>query len=620
MQSPKFPFRQSELRPLFTAGTIRRIWTDKVRKGMRRHHLPDPIDHLDFQLNLAAECAVLEASIFTGAYAPGDTRRILVEKSKGLCRQIVIPTVRDAIVLQCLSDALYRDIRGKEPTNQAFFEPEDHSFSNKDKIFKVSEYGSFKAWLNFQKELLKFANNKNYVVVTDIANYYDTVSYSHLRNIISDLDIGVRESVLDMLIFVLSGLLWQPDYMPRVEMGLPQINTDAPRILAHCFLYELDKFLDSKCGTDFARYMDDLDIGVDTVLEAKQILKCVDLVLHTRQVRLNSGKTLILTQTEAAWHYRARDNAFMSKIEALVERKVAKGVTLDRERRLLRKWLPAAYRAGRFSGGNGEKIIKRALKIAVRIGADVGDKFLFELALRSPGLREPVLRLFAQLPASPRRISALHQLVVGGNLVDDASFVMIANALVEMQIPKVPIYENRIGRLIADFPEETLFQKYAKLWVASKYARDSALLDLVSRFRSTWKTDDWLGRLIGGLYPRFINSPVEAAFRTLVKDSGAPAAVAVYDFHDDVRRDVTVFGKVQGFAKAGNPSKRVGTSHARYLISVSAISNGAADAKKISAITKGLGRAWGDAFYLATAQRASGLTMPSAPSGPFPFA
>lgn len=98
MQSPKFPFRQSELRPLFTAGTIRRIWTRKVRQGMRRHYLPDPIDHLDFQLNLAAECAVLEASIFSGSYAPGHTRRILVEKSKGLCRQIVIPNVHDAIV------------------------------------------------------------------------------------------------------------------------------------------------------------------------------------------------------------------------------------------------------------------------------------------------------------------------------------------------------------------------------------------------------------------------------------------------------------------------------------------------------------------------------------------
>lgn len=619
MQSPKFAFRQNELRPLFTSGVIRRVWSKKVRQGMRRHHLPDPIDHMDFHLQLSVESSLLESAIMAGTYVPGESRRILVEKSKGLCRQIVIPNVRDAIVLQCLSDALYSDIRGKEPTRQAFFEPEDHSFSQQEKIFKVSEYGSFKAWLNFQKELLKFSNTKKYVVVTDIANYYDTISYTHLRNIISDLDIGARESVLDMLIFVLSGLLWQPDYMPRVEMGLPQINTDAPRILAHCFLYELDKFIDAQCGPDFARYMDDLDIGVDTTLEAKQILKCIDLVLQTRQVRLNSGKTLILTQAEAAWHYRARDNAFMSKVEALIERKVSKGVPLDRERKLLRKWLPSAYRAGRFKDGNGEKILKRGLKVAIRIGADVGDRFLYELALKGPSLREPVLRLFAQLPASPRRISAVHQLITDGNFVDDAAFVMVATALVEMQIPAVGIFQVRLHRLIADFPEQGMFQKYAKLWIASKYAEDNVLLDLASKFRADWKADDWLGRLIGGLYPRFINSPLESSFRTLVKVSDSQAANDVYDFHDGVRRDPAMFIKVYNFAKAGNASKRVGTTHARYLIAVSAISNPGADPKKIAAIVAGLGRAWGDAYYSRTAVRASSLVIPAAPAGPFPF-
>jgi hypothetical protein len=38
--------------------------------------------------------------------------------------------------------------------------------------------------------------------------------------------------------------------------------------------------------------MDDIDIGVETIAEAKHTLRSVDLVLQTRQVRLNSGKTL----------------------------------------------------------------------------------------------------------------------------------------------------------------------------------------------------------------------------------------------------------------------------------------------------------------------------------------
>ena len=80
------------------------------------------------------------------------------------------------------------------------------------------------------------------MVITDISNYYDSISYIHLRNVISGI-LHAEEPVLDMLIYVLSDLLWQPDYMPRVEIGLPQINLDAPRLLAHCFLYELDACL-----------------------------------------------------------------------------------------------------------------------------------------------------------------------------------------------------------------------------------------------------------------------------------------------------------------------------------------------------------------------------------------
>ena len=119
---------------------------------------------------------------------------------------------------------------------------------------------------------------------------------------------GAEECVLDMLIYVLSALLWQPDYMPRVEVGLPQINMDAPRLLAHCFLYELDQFLASDTSRDFVRYMDDIDIGVDSVAAAKEVLKSVDLVLQTKQVRLNSGKTLILSQSDALRHFRVVDN------------------------------------------------------------------------------------------------------------------------------------------------------------------------------------------------------------------------------------------------------------------------------------------------------------------------
>ena len=91
-----------------------------------------------------------------------------MEKNKGLCRrECVIPSIRDAIVLQRLSDTFYDCIRSKAPTNKSFYQPKEHRFSaNRD------QYGSYFAWLNRQKELFKFSKERNFVVVTDIANSY----------------------------------------------------------------------------------------------------------------------------------------------------------------------------------------------------------------------------------------------------------------------------------------------------------------------------------------------------------------------------------------------------------------------------------------------------------------
>jgi hypothetical protein len=69
---------------------------------MRKQPLPDPLEYLDYHVNLDAFCMAIEAAVSSGAYVPQQPLRILAEKSKGLCRQLVIPAVRDALVIQTL--------------------------------------------------------------------------------------------------------------------------------------------------------------------------------------------------------------------------------------------------------------------------------------------------------------------------------------------------------------------------------------------------------------------------------------------------------------------------------------------------------------------------------------
>ncbi len=191
MKSPNFDTRSAPLKAIFSPSNLEKIWTTKVRVYMREQFLNDGIEHLDFHVARKAECQKLSRLILTGDYVPERAQRILVEKSKGLCRQLVIPSIKDALVLQCLSDALYTEVKDKEPTKCAFYEPKSHKFS-----VQKSEYGALPAWLNFQRELFNFSANRNYIVVTDISNYYDSISYNHLRNVISAIS-GVEECVLE---------------------------------------------------------------------------------------------------------------------------------------------------------------------------------------------------------------------------------------------------------------------------------------------------------------------------------------------------------------------------------------------------------------------------------------
>jgi hypothetical protein len=506
---------------------------------------------------------------------------------------------------------MYRDIRNREPTSKAFFEPSDHHFSRSADLLKKSEYGSYRAWLNFQAEVFRFSAEREFIVVTDIANYYGGISYVHLRNVISDVTPTVLEPVLDMLIYVLSGLLWKPDYTPRIEIGLPQMNLDAPRILAHCFLYELDTYLAQAFGGDFVRFMDDIDVGVDSLADARNLLKCIDLVLHTRHIRLNSGKTQIFHRNEALEHFRVRENTLLDAAEKLVNKKVAAGATLERERKTIGTALTTHWKRGRFDSGNGEKILKRILGIARKIGAPVDDQLLYDIILRRPASRASAFSTIASAPLTKDRALLLETVLRDAQLVDDASFVHAAHYLNETVVTTRRGVDASIASIIESMPD-SYFGFYGRVWLLSKYGSREDIFELVRGSRA-WQEDPWLGRLVGGLYPLFIRSRGEARFRQLIGACENPDALRVYNFHDDLRRDLSAFDKSFQFLRAPNPSKGTGIMHSKFLLLLSALANGAAPPARKAALVSAHSRPWADVYYRNLAATAYGTKIVATP-------
>ncbi len=564
---------------------------------MRDQFLNDGIENFDFHLLKSLECQKLSNLIISGKYVPQRPQRILVEKSKGLCRQLVIPTPRDALVLQCLSDALYKQIKDKAPTDRSFFEPKEHRFST-----LRSRYGTFASWLNFQRELFKFSKNRSFIVVTDIANYYDSISYIHLRNAISSIT-DVDECILDMLIYVLSDLLWQPDYTPRIEIGLPQINLDAPRLLAHCFLYELDSYLESQKQYDFARYMDDIDIGTDTKVDAKRALQAIDLVLQARQVRLNSGKTQILSREQALVHFRVIENAELDEFGSEVDRMLKAGEDTSKQQSFVEATLRSKLRKGDFDTGNGEKILKRWLTLASKLNCHISTQNLEKIILMRPNVRENALAYIRSQPLTPSRCRALRNVIASKWLIDHAGLVDIANYLVESRVQYKNGRDQHLNDIIFTFDCNDYFGFYCKIWMQSKYSSIEELLKTIVRHKSTWHSYEQLGRLVGSMRPLFYDSDIEREYIDEVANSVNSGARDTYKFHGRLTTDLHTFDGM--FYALVNPNKSRGTwiTHPKYLCLLSALRNNAAPNSRRSTLRKNNETALTDAYYKATAKR-----------------
>jgi hypothetical protein len=538
---------------------------------MRNQPVPDPLEYLDFHIGIDAVCESIAAEVCSGAYIPQRPIRLLSEKSKGLCRQLAIPSAKDALVLQTLSDALWVDLRAKAPSPNSFYAPNDNRFTEMIKGH-TSEYGQLRSWLAFQQTLLGFTKTRKFIIVTDITNYYDCISYEHLRNILASLSIA-KEHSLDLLIYTLSHMLWQPDYMPRVQVGLPQINLDAPRLLAHCFLFEIDDLLKRRPNVDFARYMDDIDVGVDPIAEAKKTLRDFDLSLQTRQIRLNSGKTQILSQKEAETHFRIRENSFLSRLESSINRKIERGSAITREQNFLGNAIHKGLLRHAFTNGSGGKILKRCINYSRKYDATIESGDFYHLLLEWPSCRGDGLQWWQHSKRPEQNLTELCQFIARAEVVDDHALVAVADALVSARLPGDKRTLKHIGEVSGFLDQKTDWELYAKVWILSKYGSSDELMRIVESCVSVWVTEEHLSRLIGGIFPRMLGSKHFGKFKALLAKSGSRWCQGVLDFHTSLSTSKAIFAAVRKFLEAENPSKPNRITQSKFLMLCSALKN-----------------------------------------------
>ncbi|ADC63994.1 RNA-directed DNA polymerase (Reverse transcriptase) [Allochromatium vinosum DSM 180] len=153
---------------------------------------------------------------------------------------------------------------------------------NTAKIFKPSTWGDYK------KKSLEISHDYQYVVVTDIADFYPRIYHHRIDNALRRLPKAgeTPKKIMDLLF----------SFSKNVSYGLP-VGGPASRILAELALVTTDLQL-SRRNIKFCRYADDYSIFCNSKSDAYKVLVLLSEKLHNEGLSLQKKKTKIITTEE----------------------------------------------------------------------------------------------------------------------------------------------------------------------------------------------------------------------------------------------------------------------------------------------------------------------------------
>lgn len=143
-------------------------------------------------------------------------------------------------------------------------------------------------WIDYKKQCIEYSKNCNYILQTDISNFYPRINHHKLENELKRIDTG--NTVTKKIMKLLSA------FSGTISYGLP-VGGPASRILAELALNHTDFHLKSR-GVVFCRYADDYTIFCENESDAYKKLILLSEKLSNDQLGLQKDKTKIMTSEE----------------------------------------------------------------------------------------------------------------------------------------------------------------------------------------------------------------------------------------------------------------------------------------------------------------------------------
>ncbi len=567
VNTPRFESRIINLDKCFSISNMKQAWRI-VWRGMRKQTLLDLHDYYDFHTNQERLIETIKTEIIRGDYKPKPPQIIRLEKKYGVCRHIQIPSPEDALVLQTIVETLSPLISKAKASDRAYYSRSHSKPKNESDIDESFPYAWWELWPVFQKKIYEFTSTFDYVVVTDIANYFDNISLLHLRNTISSYG-NFDECLLDFLFFLLEAFVWRPDYLPLNGFGLPQVDFDAPRLLAFAFLFEIDKFLDKKTGGNFVRWMDDIDFGVNTIEEAKRILRGLDEILLTRGLRLNMGKTKILSSEDARTYFLPDENRYLTIIDKRLDKLIKSNNNIEDEKKKIRSRFKKFLKKDKF--GRWEKVYARYFTTCIKTQDRFLEKYVPLLLKNSPGLRNNIYRYYSNLGFNQTRYDHLANFFKSDHCSDDSSVFAVAKVFVEWKIKAGNIRRNNFVNLAVNTANRSLANFSGSLWLLAKYSSSEELSNFIENNVSNWQHSRFLSRQVAAILPKIRDTKVDY-LKKIFTNHGRIDSLRIINNLDFIRNTTPISSKIKCYLEHGTETVKV-YPLTKFLIVIDILNN-----------------------------------------------
>lgn len=504
MQTERFnQLRKAELSEIFIEKNIVEVWRKIVRNQLRSLDIKDLYDHYDFNYNIEERAISIRNEILSGTYKVSQSMTYRIEKKFGICRHLVAPQPTDALVFQVLVEKISKNILDNQPSKNAFYSRDKHSIS---KPHEADDYNlnMRDLWKRLQKKIYNFNEEKDLIVVTDLSNYYDSIDISELRKVFTSYS-KINEVVIDLVFQIIEEISWKPDYLPYSARGLPTTNIEGIRLLAHSFLFEIDEVIKQKTNNSFARWMDDIIIGVDSNKQAIETISAISDMLKSRGLALNVSKTNIYTAEQGYHHFQIEKNRYLDGIE---------GITKSSENyedisEEINKQFDEHFTDQ--SAKYWEKVSKRYITAYGRLGSPELLYKLPQIYIKYPGLRENLLFYLMKIGYSKDAFEQVIEIVKEIDVFDDISLYQICFLLTQWEVPT----DNESRELLKRFEKQIVefaFERklssdlYSLLWFKAKYNHADDLLKFIQNTRKEWQKDSFLRRQVTAVLSRLLKT------------------------------------------------------------------------------------------------------------------